>query len=208
MTAENRISFPVATVQAVPYRGPLYRVRPFVKWVLLFCWIAYFGVVVLLLQGDTILGGLRACAVPTAVSAAWLYATRTRYVRTSMKMELYFGPDSLTAYCEDYPITSRYDEPGFQQVRQSVGYREIRCIRYQCTYHQLEIYGPVHTVNVKTNGGVPEPHPCFGRGQKGAVINLYLPPEQAEEIIAAVCRGCGRPLDSVERYGIRQGESQ
>lgn len=203
MEVQDRILFPATIVRADPYRGPLYRARPFIKWVVLVCWVLYFGVVVLILRGDTFLGGIGTCAVPSAVALAWLFATRTRSVWSTMDVELLFYRDGLEARCENYPITGRYDEPEFQQVRQSVKYGAITAVRYQVSTRRLEIYGSIHTVEVRKHGGVPESRPSFDKVQPKAVINFYLPAERAEEIIAAVCRNSGRTLDSVERYGMK-----
>ena len=198
---QERVDFPARTVHTVAYQGPAYRVRPLIKWALILLWIVYFGLVVAILRGDTLWGGVKACAVPTLVGLLFLYRTRSRTVPAVMEASFLFYPDYLLLAYENSPVTDRYDRHYFRQVYYWVKYADITKICYQRAYCRLEIYGTISVrITARVDGKLAQ-HPDLERTRAGAAMNAYLPPERAEEIMAAVCRNSGRPLDSIEQYG-------
>lgn len=201
MQERERISFSEWTVHTIPFRGPFYKARPVVKWGLILCWLLYFGVVVLLLKGDTFLNGLRAVGIPSFVAVSWLFTTRSRTLRTVMDAEFIFFAGAMTAAYEKYPSAGRYDAQQFRQVYSTIQYSDITEIKYNMSYHRLEIYGTVTTrITERDEDGRLAEKPVFHKTRRGAVINSYLPEERAEEIVSAVCRNTGYRPASVKRY--------
>ncbi|HJC00514.1 MAG TPA: hypothetical protein H9764_08670 [Candidatus Flavonifractor merdavium] len=196
----ERLCFSERAAINVPYRGPLYQLRPWIKWTIFFCWVVYLVVIVLILRGDTLLGAVKVLAIPTLVCILYLSRTRDGSRGVTMDAVFIFREQEMTAFYDSYPAAGRDGTPRIRQVSYTVQYKDITKIGFNRRIARLEIYGTLH-IQIAEYAADGTPVPCYDKIRKGAVINSLLPADRVDEIITAVCRNSGWPRERIVEYG-------
>lgn len=196
----ERLCFSERAAINVPYRGPLYQLRLWIKWIITLCWLLYLVVVILILQGDTILGAIKVLGIPTLLCMLYLNRTRSKSMGVNMDAVFIFRDQDMTVFYDSYPAEGRDGTPRVRQVSYTVQYKDITKIGFYRPIARLEIYGTLH-IQIAEYAADGTPVPCYDKVRKGAVINSLLQVDRIDEIIAAVCRNCGWLPEQITQYG-------
>ena len=187
--------------EPIPYRGPLYRLRPLVKWVVVAVLVLYVGVFTLLLQEQTLWEAARNVGILLVICLAWLIPTRTRSRMAPPPMTIAFYEDHMVWERQPRAVTGLSGAVRIQKRVDTISYQGITGLRLQTLYHRLEVRGSILCeIYRQDKRGTLHSSPDY-RKQANASVVAYLkeynPPELEERLLAALERYTGKP---VERY--------
>lgn len=198
MQALESIALQDCCAHPIPYRGPLYRVRPLVKWILIAFLVVNVGVSTLVLQEQSLGVALRDAAIPLVVCLSWLIPTRTKNQLGPTPLIITFYPDRLTLDGPHRPVRGRGGQAVFRRRVDTIQYSGIKTLCIHTQYHRLEITGHIlcEMYRPGADGQIPSA-PNFRKTADGAVIAYladYNPPEVEAHILEAMERYTGKPI--------------
>lgn len=181
--------------QPISYRGPLWKARRPLKWVILAATLAYIVYLVAVglrdSQMDPIEGLVGALL---AAGIVWLLATRTKYEMVPKRLTISFWPQHLVMEREDTQLNGRH-----RKRVDKIPYSGIEKVRFQTLYGRLEIFGIVSCeIFRRRKDGELEERPIYKKTAKAAVSALlkeHNSPERVEQLLATLERYTGRKVD-------------
>lgn len=186
----------------IVYTGPLYRLRPLVKWALIAYWIVIVGISALILKEERVGHAVLEALPVTAICMAWLVPTRTRNEWRPVPVRITLDADKLTW---DYPAKPSLIKGKIVERREQfvMPYTDITNIHYQAQIRRISVWGTViSTIWPLKEDGTPLETPQFQSTKKnagwGVELEEYNSPEAVKQFEAALVRHAGKP---VERHG-------
>lgn len=186
----------------IVYTGPLCRIRPAVKWLLIAYWVVIVGISALILKEKSVGRAVLEALPVTAICMAWLVPTRTRNEWRPTPVKITFGRDRLIW---DYPAKPSLikGEAVERHERFVLPYAEITNIHYQAQIHRISVWGTViSTIWPVSKNGIPQGSPLFRSVKEkaawGANLEMYNSPGEVRRFERALSHYTGK---QIERHG-------
>lgn len=196
-------SFEGMTSKLKPYTGPLYKARPFLKWLMIAYLVVLLGISTLILKEMTVWEFLRMSILPLGL-LVWLIRTRARREEIREPIELILYPTHFTLVKPQTPVKERGREIPLRDVF-SMNYNEVTNLRHDLGMELVTVMGRLHIEYFDYAGEArPGVAPVREKTVNGAAAfwyTTYMDPKLNEEILERLSQCTGI---EVYRFGGRR----
>lgn len=203
-----KYTFQGLTSKLVPYTGPLYRARPFIKWLMIVYLVVMLVISTLILREQSVGDFLKIGSFLPLLVLVWLFTTRTRREETTEPIEVYFYPTCFSVVKPQTPVKERGKEVPRRDAF-TMDYDKVKAIRYDLGLKLVTISGRLHSEFFDYAGearpGVPPRKEKTVDGAAAFWYTPYMDPALNEEILALLTQYTGKEVD---RFGGRPETAQ